>query len=111
MSKKTPLSKVSQLSIEKKFDVFDSYSEGLARGHASMIYKELAESFTLSGMGEVVSKAGFMKFWANLRKDIESQGGPKTESCELFKFTNIILRDVSETVTEEPFDIFISLLF
>ena len=76
-----------------------------------MIYKELAESFTLSGMGEVVSKPGFVKFWADFRKDVESQGGPKTESCKLFKFTNIILRSVGETVTEEPFDIFISLLF
>ena len=81
----------TQLSIEKKYDVFDSYSEGLVRGHASMIYKELAESYTLTGLGEVgvVTKQDFIKFWGNFI------GGPKTGSCELFKFRNIILRDVS----------------
>ena len=95
MSKKPSLT--TQLSIEKKYDVFDSYSEGLVRGHASMIYKELAESYTLTGLGEVgvVTKQDFIKFWGNFRAEIENQGGPKVGSCEVFKFRNIILRDVS----------------
>ena len=88
------------MSVEKSFDALDRYNSGWLKGDSAVIYRELADTYTFSGLPnvETVDKRGFKMFWVNFRSTVEDEGGPKAVSSRFMVLKCAVRKEVCRGV-------------
>ena len=84
------------MSNDSNFDCLDSFSDGWAKGDLTQMMRFMADSFTFSGMPNMVpvDRNNFEAFWSTFQANVESRVGPGFGGGMFLKLDNIILREV-----------------
>ena len=79
----------------------DIWAEGWARGDSAIIYRVLDDSFTFSGLHNLVpvDKRSFKMYWVGLRTSVEETGGPAAVRGTFASLKNKIRRKVFQIVS------------